>query len=90
MGYLHETDAWLERRLRELVAGKRDGNGIPALKQEIKEKILESYRNGQEEVTRRLAAVLRDFEPRKPAKPKPERKRSAPRQQSREGYGRRR
>lgn len=50
MGYLKDVEAWLTER------GITDGE----VRRAIKEKILESYRNGQKECIRRFGAVLKE------------------------------
>ena len=46
MGYLQEVDRWLDDLLVEVT---EERIGVPELKRAIREKILESYRNGQKE-----------------------------------------
>ena len=43
MGYLQEVDRWLDALLSDICEGKIE---VPELKRAIREKILESYRNG--------------------------------------------
>jgi len=43
MGYLQDVDQWLDALLTEVSDGKI---GVPELKRAIREKILESYKNG--------------------------------------------
>ncbi len=43
MGYLHEVDQWLDEQFADFAAGVMV---FPELKRVIREKILESYRNG--------------------------------------------
>lgn len=43
MGYLQEVDRWLDELLTEV---SEERIGVPELKRAIREKILESYRNG--------------------------------------------
>jgi hypothetical protein len=44
MGYMSEIDGWLEALLIDF---SEDRIGLPELKRAIREKLLESYRNGQ-------------------------------------------
>ena len=58
--YLQEVDVWLDERLWHAV-NEASGGGedyIPTLKRAIKEKILESYHNGQKDMVRRCEAIL--------------------------------
>lgn len=43
MGYLQDVDQWLDAILTDVSDGKI---GVPELKRAIREKILESYKNG--------------------------------------------
>jgi hypothetical protein len=43
MGYLQDVDQWLDALLTDVSDGKI---GVPELKRAIREKVLESYRNG--------------------------------------------
>ena|ERR1035441_8712986 len=44
MGYLQEVDRWLDGLIEQVVEEKME---VPELKRALREKILESYRNGQ-------------------------------------------
>ena len=57
MGYLQEVDTWLEGVLEKFIGEMQEAESeetaeelFSATKQEIKEKILESYHNGQKGV----------------------------------------
>lgn len=45
MGYMQDTDRWLDGLIEQVAEGKLE---VPALKRALREKILESYRNGQQ------------------------------------------
>jgi hypothetical protein len=45
MGYLQEVDRWLDVLFTDLADGKLDYN---EMKRDIRERILQSYRNGRE------------------------------------------
>ena len=70
MSYFHEIDAWLDALLYGVysVAEEELDEAVDETKRAIKEKILESYRNGQNE--RPESARKRASEPRKPYAPK--------------------
>ena len=44
MGYMQDTDRWLDALLTDLADDKL---GLAELKRAVREKLLESYRNGQ-------------------------------------------
>jgi hypothetical protein len=47
MKYFEEIDAWLSKLLREPGPEESDGEWVARVKTTIKDKLLESYRNGQ-------------------------------------------
>lgn len=66
MSYLKEVEAWLDERVWTVINTVSDGGEdvVDGFKQEIKEKILESYRNGQEHgksCKPRRGGVIKDF-----------------------------
>ncbi len=61
MNYLNQIDSWLEDRLRLVNASVEDADTVIAdVKQEIKGKILESYRNGQNGRGKGASGVVKD------------------------------
>ena len=65
MGYLQEVDRWLDDILTQV---SEERIGVPELKRAIREKILESYRNGCS-----IASVLQKAEGQSPASRAPSR-----------------
>ena len=62
MNYLNEVDSWLEDRLRLVNASVEDADAVIAdVKREIKDKILESYRNGQNGRGKGASGVVKDM-----------------------------
>ena len=62
MNYLNEIDSWLEDRLRLVNASIEDIDVVIAdVKRDIKGKILESYRNGQDGRGKRPSGVVKDM-----------------------------
>jgi hypothetical protein len=61
MGYMQDTDRWLDALLADAADGKI---GIDELKRAIREKLLESYRNGLKAAGQQSPAPQRDGRPR--------------------------
>jgi hypothetical protein len=58
MGYLQDADLWLDALLRDVTEQKIS---VEELKRAIREKLLESYRNGLNATERRPAPRRGDF-----------------------------
>ena len=63
MGYMQEVDHWVEGLINELF---EEPERAPLIKRAIREKLLESYRNGMKAAGKPVAAPRNSERPRTP------------------------